>query len=375
MYLVDASLACNFKCLYCYSEPLRECALEDPDIEAIEAKARELCARNKTHFTLHGGEPLCWDKKILRRLLKLSHELGGKSCIQTNGSLISSSYIDMFREYKTSVGVSFDGLWPLNSFRTDESTTRKVMKNIELLKREEIPCSVISVISKANGLKEQRSAFKDFIIWARDTGISGRMNPCIHTSNDIQLSEDEFRDFYADIAYFLMARGIGGWSPFSDIVNSMSGNNSCVVCSFRGCDPYTTPAGTVITSRGEVSVCHKFHDEVYFNGMTFVDTRSDVLKQTDCKDCKYWDFCHGGCPAAAVGFDWRNKTRMCSTWITLFGIYERVFSVVGKPVKDSECTTEKDPKDHADGTRYKDGPYTHLDSDNTWVPGKTRRTE
>jgi len=365
MYLIDASLKCNANCAYCYNSKLREHTdgLET-DLEAIKKTCEALYAKSKSDFCLHGGEPCSWPFEVFDGLLKFSFEKTGKSSIQTNGTIVTDKHIEALKKYKTSVGVSLDGLWPLNKLRGNKKTTSITIKTIERLVKEGISTGLIAVIHRANGLPEHRQTMKDFIVWAKELNISGRLNPCITGNREIDLSPEETLDFYKDISSWMMERGIAGWSPFRDIINSLLGKPD-TVCVFRPCHPYHTKAGIAITSKGEVSMCHKFHSEILLNTMQHADTRDLVLSQTDCLGCSYFNNCFGGCPSAATDGDWRNKDRNCPSWKYLFGYYSRVIKSLGinpekQPGKKVEksCTT----KGHSDGIEHTDGDTRHLDS-------------
>ena len=57
--------------------------------------------------------------------------------------------------------------------------------------------------------------------------------------------------------------------------------------------------------------------------------RYDLLFSLDqehggCKDCKFWHLCYGGCPGAGMDNDWRNRTRFCGGYKSIFKKYERL---------------------------------------------------
>ena len=324
--LLDASLDCNGACLYCYNRPIRTKKPRDiPNIPAIKETMKRLVdAGVDKHITMHGGEPLFLPFDALKELLEYSFLLTGESSIQSNGTLITDAHIKLFKDCKTSVGISIDGPEKLNRFRFNKKTTSKIIENIYKLKKNGISVGLLCVISKANGLKKYREQFKEFILNMKAADIQGRLLPCSHPDPRFELTIEEAKEFYGDMADFLMEQGIWGWSPFSDVVNSICGRTGDVWCFFKGCDPYCTKAGIVITSSGAVSVCHKFQEEHISYTSPYTTIRKDILSQTDCAGCRFFDNCTGGCPADSVDWDWRNKTRWCPVWKMLFEKMENI---------------------------------------------------
>ncbi|MCK4496580.1 MAG: radical SAM protein, partial [Candidatus Aenigmarchaeota archaeon] len=115
MSLTIKTLGCNGLCRSCYENRIRSVSLDTSyDIEAIlKTVERETPKTSKGRgggtVCLHGGEPLLMKFEDIERLLAKVCELYGYTGIQTNGILISDRIIELFKKYKTSVGVSIDG--------------------------------------------------------------------------------------------------------------------------------------------------------------------------------------------------------------------------------------------------------------------------
>lgn len=322
--LVDATLDCNLKCKYCYNQFLRDRFRDEiTNVKAIkDAIKRVYNLGLGKQAVLHGGEPLLLSKDQLDELLGYICSLTGNSNVQTNGTLIDNEIIKIFKRNNTSVGVSIDGPGELNRFRMSQKLTSRVIDNIFWLKEEGIRVGVIMVLHRANGLPEHRKQLKDFIYRLSEAGITGRLNLCLFPFKPgIELSPLEARDLYLDLGLFMEENGINGWSPFSDMIHALTGKRQ-VMCTFNFCDPYATGGGVVITPSGQVSVCHKFHEERLAYTPPQLKTRAYILSQTDCKGCKYFQYCGGGCPANALNQDWRNKTKWCPVWKSLWSFIE-----------------------------------------------------
>jgi len=333
--------------------------------------------RNSARTGLHGGEPLFRKKSDVERLLKMSFDLDGRSSIQTNGYLIDDDIIEMFKKYKTSVGLSIDGPWPCNELRgfgskkKRKEQTMKIIKTMNRLVDDGISVSVISVIHKKNASKSRRELLKMWLLDLHRRKISGRLNPCCCGNDKIDLTPEEAVDFYTDMYDFMLKNGIGGWSPFRDIINSLKGESS-VVCVYKDCDPYWTPSCHTVFKNGGVGVCLRLYTDgkMYLRGKKMSSMRGTVLLQTDCKGCKWWENCYGGCSGLSIDFDWRNKDRYCLLYKALFQKTVNIFKAVGikKPIKQKKVASKtKRPGDHSDGHEHIDGDNRYVDSDSNYV--------
>jgi len=380
------NLGCDFECTYCYQRLVREKELLPWDIDAVEKTIRNLCKGEKSRrpqVVVHGGEPLTLPEETLERLLALSYELTGRSSIQTNGFLINESHMEKFRKYKTGVGVSIDGPWPCNEFRGKGShyerreQTEKILANLRQLIDNEINTSVIVVVHKANGLKSRIPRLKEFIEDLNSMKIAGRLNPCCSGIPRIDLTVKEAVDFYSDMFRWLLEKGVSNWSPFRDIVNVLSGDSN-VVCVFRECDPYNTQSATSVLHDGSLGVCLRLYQDgiIYLRDTECTSMRSSLLRETDCKDCRWFQYCLGGCSGLSHNFDWRRKDRFCEVYKRLFELTSNAIKFVRKPIQQQTTPSQYEHLDgpvrhldsslgkrnHSDGLEHLDGDWRHLDS-------------
>ncbi|RLE63500.1 MAG: hypothetical protein DRJ47_09380 [Thermoprotei archaeon] len=384
MILIKAGLACNFRCKYCYQREIRP---EENviDLEAVKNTVRNLYSQTKSQIVLHGGEPLFLGKDLVEEFLKLSYDLSGRSSVQTNGYLIDQDFIEIFKKYKTSVGLSIDGPWPCNELRgigsreDRKKQTEKILENLDLLLEEKIPTSIIVVLHKSNAINDRLEILKKWLISLSERGVTGRLNPCCSGIEGIDLTPAELINAYDQILDLFLKRGISGWSPFRDIIAALRGDPN-VVCVFRECDPFHTPAATTVLGDGGVGVCVRLYGEnFYLRSPVKTDLRSRILQQTDCKGCEFWNYCYGGCPGMAIDWDWRRKDRWCPVYKFLFKRLRNILKFVGPRRSVSQPRREKSSiehldgslrhldsdlsKSHSDGIEHLDGNFRHLDSD------------
>jgi len=351
--LVKPTMRCNSNCIYCYENDLRKKRmLLDYDLDKVLSAMETAHKRFKTDICLHGGEPLLVPKHDLEKLLKKGFELGGKTSMQTNGLLIDDEIIAMFKKYKTAIGISIDGPDELNLGRWREKNkerTIKVIKNIYKLRYEKISVGLISVITKYNCLPEQRKKFKDFIMEMKGIGCpSGRMNPVLG-KGDYVPTVNEFKDFYLDMADFILADDKLQWQPFRDIIDNLMGFRQST-CIYHQCDPFWTNSAHVILGDGGIRNCMKtVLSGNVLQGEAPIKIRYEALFNTPkenggCKRCRYWPICSGLCPSEGIDGDWRNKSVFCEVYYSLYekiekrirGLFPRIKLITDYKVEGSE---------------------------------------
>jgi len=298
------------------------------NLKAILERMEEF---KNTSMSLHGGEPLALPKKDVAKLFEKMFEINKKSSIQTNGTLIDNDFIKMFKKYKTSVGVSYDGPGELSDFRPG---TKHLDKTIKKLVKNGISTSIIMVITKANaGTDKRLRKLKDYLLELDKIRIAGRVNPCVDAS-DCELSEKRLIEVYLDLAQFCLENSLR-WSPFTDIIHGLQGKSR--VCTFMGCDPFSTRSAIVLVNDGSLSNCMRTNEKyILLRHPVVHNTREEILQETPqkfggCQKCKYWTACRGGCPSAVINNDWRNRTYLCSLWKALFQYFENILRFTEHP--------------------------------------------
>jgi uncharacterized protein len=330
MFIVDASLRCNFEnrpegpCSYCYNTSLRRNFQEKEitNIKAIGDLLEREFPKRRGSIILHGGEPLYMKEENLEKLLKLSFELSNRSALQTNGSLVSDKKIELFKKYKTHIGVSIDGYWPANRWRgKTKRNTDLVIENIFKLKKAEVPVAVLFTLHKDNVVPEKIKYVEKLILDLAEKEIYSKINLIYHPDTKIEISIKQAKWAYLRLAEFVLHHNLPRILPFQSIVDGLLGKPN--ECMFSDCDPFATRA-VHVTASGIPTLCGRFDQEIFNQGNLQTPMRWNILRQTDCKGCRYGGtVCFGGCPAVSRDWDWRNKDRFCEAYYALFQFFER----------------------------------------------------
>ncbi|AMV25190.1 Anaerobic sulfatase-maturating enzyme [Gemmata sp. SH-PL17] len=337
---------CNIACQYCYQQPQRDTGNVSTryDLEAIKRAVLQY----GTSFIVFGGEPLLVPLADLEELWKWGYDKFGRNGVQTNGTLISSEHIRLFKQYHVQVGISIDGPGPLNDarwagslLRTRELTSR-VEDVIELLCRERVSTSIIITLHRCNATPDHLPQLHDWLRHLDNIGVSScRLhvlevdNSCV--ADKYALSTEE--NLTALLSFVPLERTLKRMTidVFGDLRSMLLAQDDAATCVWKACDPYTTDAVQGIEGFGVRSNCGRTNKD----GIDYVKAdeagfeRYIALYQTPqakggCQGCRFFLMCKGQCPGTALDGDWRNKTEHCDLWMRLYEHIENRLLAEGK---------------------------------------------
>lgn len=105
--------ACNLKCVHCYSDSKAAPAKDELSTQQAKDVLTDLAEFRVPSVLFSGGEPLM--RKDVFELLGYARELGLRTVLSTNGTLIAADVAKKIKEYGVCyVGVSLDGMGPVN---------------------------------------------------------------------------------------------------------------------------------------------------------------------------------------------------------------------------------------------------------------------
>ena len=146
--------ACNLRCPYCFEEHKNNIMSEDV-WSAVSEHFINLIKKgvvDRTHFRLSGGEPLtCFDswREFPPYLKKTLGDKFGAGVI-TNFTLLTDEIIRYLVDNQIGCGVSLDGTIHSKIDINGNSTSKKVMENLEWYLSEGGKCNILTVLNDTN---------------------------------------------------------------------------------------------------------------------------------------------------------------------------------------------------------------------------------
>lgn len=336
--LIICTKRCNLSCSYCFesglSYPDNRNAFESASRsfsvfldEYFEEFLKQLVALNKqlnrrgSVVTFHGGEPLLVGYRALEKAFRIARHCDESISlsIQTNGTLIDDSLVDLFKRFNVSVGISIDGPAFLHDryriSRSGQGSFRRVMQSIELLKANHVPVGGLATIT--NESAQHAKSVYDFF---KRCNLDFTMNPCTCASSEAStpgVCTPESYSMFCKNLFDLWINDSEKEKPlsigyFEDIINSLlvldkpwMGN-----CNYI---PNCNGTTIAIDSDGDLFRCLHYcsdktnslgnvRDVLIADACNFENednSRWEYLSNNDCKDCNIAGHCYGGCPFAA----------------------------------------------------------------------------
>ncbi len=151
---------CNIDCSYCYL-PNRD-SRDRIQLETVAGTCRELedqkLASKQLTVLWHAGEPLVVPQSFYESAFSLIRSILRSSkvdfAIQTNGTLLDSTWIEFMKRWEVTLGLSCDGPPRFHdsnrTTRKGEPTSDKVIRAARLIKAANLPLSVICVLTRAS---------------------------------------------------------------------------------------------------------------------------------------------------------------------------------------------------------------------------------
>lgn len=325
--IVKLTTACNLRCIYCSEGDKPQELLSQENLFKLIRDIPEVLEKyhdDKIEFLWHGGEPLTVGRTYLSEVMDYAlDQLGEKYkirfLVQTNGTLIDDAWIELFKKYHMSIGISLDGYQELHDHnRKDKEgkpTFEKIMKNVEKLQQNGFRPGSLMVLdtSKPVDAKKLYAMIKKYhmavkihpvIACGRAEGMDGEMDVY---RNYVELMKELYRIWIEDGDSNVHI------DPIGDIIRAMLDDNHLTECSYNGSCARNF---VCMYANGDIGFCGRSQSEKY--NLTYgniqkhsllqlyesVNARKIRSRQTElektCGHCEYWRLCHGGCAFEAV---------------------------------------------------------------------------
>jgi uncharacterized protein len=285
----------------------------------------------KISFIWHGGEVCLLGAEYFFTAIKLLEKYCKttknriKHLVQSNLTLINQEIIDAFKILGiNSVGSSYEFIPHIRGFgktRDSVAYNKKFFEGINLLEENGLRWGVIYVVHKQS-LSDPLGVFNT--VTNLNVCASPRFNKIyiyekqgskISDPYNLAITGKEYADFLGAIVPFWWEHKerFRHISPFSDFYETYTGDKNRMVCELSG---KCSHKWINIEPTGKVTQCGRAGDfgilpygeiqnqtlEEILNNPQREDlkNRVTVLKNTECKDCRFWRVCHGGCPLDAI---------------------------------------------------------------------------
>jgi len=375
--ILKATEKCNSNCYYC-DVTFKDHTGTSMPLEVLEQVFRraneylEECPDERIELLWHGGEPLLLGPSYFQSALEFqdtycpdtSHRID--HTIQTNLTCFDESFLEVFAKLGlNSVGTSYDpipGLRGLGHPIDSDTYNRRFMRATALLERHDIGWGLIYVVTRRS-LENPLDLFF-FLTNLRPDGAIN-FNPVLiydEQRRDVAISPEEYVEFLGTIfpVWWKSRHRFPGVEPFRSYVNTIINGQLHLGCVDSGRCTYVH---INIAPNGDTSQCGRSSDwgllpygnicdrsfaEILQDSQRHLFTeRLLMLPDTECKGCRFWGLCHGGCPLDSWSqhgsFD--HKSEWCDA---KRGFLERHFEPLTGVRYESPAQTG-DPSESIDG--------------------------
>ena len=306
---------CNINCFYCYLKDRDKARKMSPLIS--ERVAEWVKGHDRpVEVIWHGGEPMSSGLKHFRKLIEPLESARKDSqlryVIQTNATLVTEEWCELFKETEMDVGVSIDGPAWLNKNRVDwqgKETHERTVRGAKLLQQSQIPFCALCVVTR-EGLERPEELYEFFInLGCTNLGINIEEQLGTHgnsASDDANLvrsfwsrlfrvwEQDKrinIREFHGIIEWMERVRTGNPRSDLYDLFPSIAWNGDVVMLAPEFLN--------VSSERYQTFVVGNLHDRSLKEildlapDMSYVKDYLEGVRACNAS-CNYFDSCRGG---------------------------------------------------------------------------------
>lgn len=301
----ELTLKCNLRCIHCGSNAGEKRRKELTTKEALDV-VKDLADLGVDEICFLGGEPFL--RKDWFEIANEAKEFGIRTLFISNGCINKNVISKLCKLEPYGVAVSIDGMEKVHDAIRGRSSFKKAISFLLSCKDNGLPMTIITTVNKLN-LRELPK-IKDFIIGKNIAWQIQIASPQGRLSMHLVVSEEEFYAVGLFIAWLrkkystkeLPVIGAHCCGYFSNYLPNIN------MSYWKGCSAGINILG--IKSNGDtigcLSIPEKFIEgnlrrkgikEIWNDNNAFSYNRKFNEEQlgTNCKGCKYWKKCKGGC--------------------------------------------------------------------------------
>ena len=319
--------ACNLRCAYCSlgSKEHPHRLSEADTLRALRLFAERCTAEGEQNATVifHGGEPMLLPpdqyERCIRAVTAEYPEIRFRFCMQTNGTLMTPEYLQLFQNYEIHIGVSLDG----DSFvhdgqRTDAAghgTYQTILRNIHALQENGIPTAALMIVTK-----RALDASLDFLREFDAMRLPLKINPLLSLGEavsrpDLSLQQGDYGRYLARVFEYVAENRLElHISPIEELLHAILYGETPCGCQY---DPCCSRRFLCVDPQGVLYPCGRFADEyrnpigtltsgITAEGETILERlrRRRATELPDkCRTCEILQYCNAGCSSDRMGTD------------------------------------------------------------------------
>lgn len=322
--ILKVTTACNLRCYYCSVGEKIE--TERMSYERMLASLQWAASyaegegESKIHVIFHGGEPMLLDPnqydRGIRAIQRRAPQISWTFSVQTNGTILTTDYLELFREHNIHVGVSLDGSKGIHDGQRCTAdgggTYDLVCHHIEQMQAAGVSVAALMVLTRP-----ALDRPLDFLTCFHQKDIPLKINPLLQVGEavkhlELALKPGEYGAYLTRVFRFLAAENLElPVSPLGDLLTALLRGETPHGCSYDG---QCSQRFLCIDPYGTIYPCGRFSDSDLFplgtveEGITEVGQkhmaellacRTSKLPE-ECQTCKEKQFCHGGCSASVL---------------------------------------------------------------------------
>lgn len=313
--------ACNLRCSYCsvgskeHAKALSEEQMRDA--LAFFAGYAHLKGEQQVSVIFHGGEPMLLPASqyghCIEAVTESFPEITFQFCMQTNGTLLSAEYIELFQQYGIHVGVSLDGSQKIHDGQrrnvSGAETYALVMQNIHAMQEQGLGVAALMVLTKP--------ALSGNLIFLQDfdrLDLPLKINPLLSLGDAVRHPElglepgDYGRYLVRVFEYSAKQRLRLPISPLDEMCFNLLNEGENRGCQFS---VHCHNSFLCIDPEGLIYPCGRFADTHEYaigsieEGITAkgqsileaLEARRTTRLPEKCRTCRHVRLCHAGCSA------------------------------------------------------------------------------
>lgn len=346
------SIRCNSRCDYCYNLAVifrTRKTISKMSLETVERVERGLIEIGMERIKLvwHGGEPLLRGLQFYRDLVERQARIRAEhpnlhleNGIQSNLTLLTPEWCELFKTNHITVGTSLDGWEEIHNahrkYPNGKGTFKDAMRGLQMAEKYGILGGFIAVVNDIT-LEQDPHKFLEYLV---SVCPRAEITPCWETGTG-----NETPTYAADPQKFLafVKEMFDAWwekndpklgiRMFHGFMQALLGGKE-FTCSFKGnCEDFLA-----VEADGSIYPCGKFSGipEFYLgniNEKSLVEILKNPVYQTwldkrkclpdKCKACQYVKACNNGCTYERYLGDNRftELSPYCEVWS---GLYDHI---------------------------------------------------